>query len=105
MSEVVAVILGCAAGSAAVRAAGPVVFGGRRMSSTFTALVTALSPALLAALVITQAGADGTALAAGADTAGVAAGGVAALVTRSPVVAVVCAAAVTAVLRASGALA
>lgn len=105
MSEVLAVIVGCAVGSAVVRATGPVLFGGRRMPRTFTVLVAALSPALLAALVVTQALADGPRLAAGADTAGVAAGGLVAVATASPVAAVVVAAAVTALLRATGTLA
>jgi hypothetical protein len=59
-----------------------------------------LAPALFAALVVTQALADGQRLAVGADTVGVAAGGLVAWRTGSVIGCVVVAAAVTALLRA-----
>ena len=59
-----------------------------------------LAPALLAALVATQALADGDQLKVGADTAGVAAGGLVAWRTGSIVACVLVAPAVTAALRA-----
>ena len=59
-----------------------------------------LSPALLAALVATQAFANGDHLAIGADTAGVAAGGLVIWRTGSIIACVLLAAAVTAGVRA-----
>ena len=49
--------------------------GGRELPTWFTSVVILLSPALLAALVATQAFAEGDHLALDADTVGVAAGG------------------------------
>jgi hypothetical protein len=62
--------------------------------------VILLSPALLAALVATQAFAEGDHLALEADTVGVAAGGLVIWRTGSIVACVVVAAAATAVVRA-----
>ena len=74
--------------------------GGRELPTWFTSVVVLLAPALLAALVATQALADGDQLRIGADTAGVAAGGLAAWRTGSIVPCVLLAPAVTAALRA-----
>jgi branched-subunit amino acid transport protein len=95
-----ALIAGCAAVTFAIKAAGPIALGGRELPDWFSRVVTLLSAALLSALVVTQALADGEQLAAGADTAGVATAGV--LLWRgAPIaVAVVVAAAVAAGLRA-----
>jgi branched-subunit amino acid transport protein len=95
-----AVILGCAAVTAAIKAAGPIALGGRELPTWFTSVVILLSPALLAALVATQAFAEGDRLALEADTAGVAAGGLVIWRTGSIVACVLVAAAVTAALRA-----
>ena len=100
MSTSVALIGGCAIVTAAIKAAGPVALGGRDLPDWFTSIVILLAPALLAALVVTQAFADGRDLAVGAETAGVAAGGAVAWGTRSIVGCVIAAAAVTAALRA-----
>jgi len=54
---------GCALVTAAIKVAGPVALGGRVMPAAFTAIVLLLAPALLAALVVTQALADGGRLA------------------------------------------
>jgi branched-subunit amino acid transport protein len=59
-----------------------------------------LAPALLAALVVTQAFADGQRLAVGPETAGVAAGALIVWRTGSVIGCVVAAAAITATLRA-----
>ena len=67
---------GCAAVTFAIKAAGPVAFGGRELPPWFDAVITLMAPALLAALIVTQALADGERLHVGADTAGVAAAGV-----------------------------
>ena len=65
-------------------------------------MVILLAPALLAALVATQASPEGDQLALGADTAGVAAGGAVTWRTGSIVACVLLAAAVTAGLRLLG---
>jgi len=94
-------IAGCAVVTAAIKAAGPVALGGRELPTWFTSVVVLLSPALLAALVATQAFAEGDRLALDADTAGIAAGGLAIWRTESIVACVVAAAAVTALVRAA----
>jgi branched-subunit amino acid transport protein len=93
-------IAGCAVVTAAIKAAGPIALGGRELPTWFTSVVILLSPALLAALVATQAFAEGDHLALDADTAGVAAGGAVIWRTGSIVACVVIAAAVTALVRA-----
>jgi branched-subunit amino acid transport protein len=93
-------IAGCAAVTAAIKAAGPIALGGRELPTWFTSVVILLSPALLAALVATQAFAEGDRLALEADTAGVAAGGLVIWRTGSIVACVVVAAVATAVVRA-----
>ena len=52
-------ILGLAVTTALVKAAGPVVFGGRKPHPAFLGVVAMMAPALLAALVVTSALADG----------------------------------------------
>ena len=69
-------IAGCAVVTFAIKAAGPIAFGGRDLPPWFDAVITLMAPALLAALIVTQALADGERLHVGADTAGVAAAGV-----------------------------
>jgi len=86
--------------TAAIKATGPIALGGRELPTWFTSVVILLSPALLAALVATQAFAEGDHLALDADTAGVAAGGLVFWFTRSIVGCVVIAAAATALVRA-----
>jgi branched-subunit amino acid transport protein len=100
MSTPAIVIAGCCVITAAIKAVGPVALGGRELSTWFTSVVILLSPALLAALVATQAFAQGDHLALDADTAGVAAGGLAIWRTGSIIACVVLAAAVTAAVRA-----
>ena len=100
MSTAAITIAGCCAVTAAIKAIGPVALGGRELPTWFTSVVILLSPALLAALVATQAFAEGDRLALSADTAGVAAGGLAIWRTGSIIACVVIAAAVTAAVRA-----
>lgn len=100
MSTSVALIGGCALLTAAIKGVGPVALGGRELADWFSSLVVLLAPALLAALVVTQALADGDRLAVGPNTAGVAAGGLVAFKTGSIIACVVVAAALTAGLRA-----
>lgn len=101
MSSGLVLVLGCAASSALLRAAGPLALAGRQLPRRLMSVVGLLAPALLAALVVTHTLADDDRLRVGADTAGVAVAGLVAWRTRSPVAAVLVAAAVTAVLRAA----
>lgn len=86
--------------SNAVRAAGPVALGGRELPGWFDRVIALLAPALLAALVVTQALADDDRLHVGADTAGVATAGLVFLRGGSVLTGVGVAVAVTAGLRA-----
>jgi branched-subunit amino acid transport protein len=100
VSASVALIGGCAIVTAAIKAAGPVALGGRKLPAWFAGVITLLAPALLAALVVTQGLADGHRLVAGANTVGVAAGGLVVWRTGSVIACVVVAAGTTALLRA-----
>jgi branched-subunit amino acid transport protein len=99
VSSSVALIGGCALVTAAIKAVGPVALGGRALPLWFTSVIVLLAPALLAALVATQALADGDRLTVGAETVGVAAGGLVAWRTGSVVACGLVAAVVTALLR------
>jgi branched-subunit amino acid transport protein len=94
------VVAGLAIATAAVKAFGPVVFGGRQLPELLGRLIPLLAPALLAGLVVTETtGGHGRSVAIDARLAGlaVAAG---ALALRAPLyVVVVAAAAATALLR------
>lgn len=100
MSTSAAVIGGCAVVTVAIKSAGPAALGGRELPEWFRSAVVLLAPALLAALVVTQALAHGHRLHVGANTVGVLAGGLVAWRTRSIVACVAVAAALTAALRA-----
>jgi branched-subunit amino acid transport protein len=91
---------GCALVTAVLKAIGPIALGGRELPLWVTSVIVLLAPALLAALVFTQAFADGKDLTVGAETAGVVAGGLVAWRTGSIVGCVVVAAVLTAALRA-----
>ena len=86
----------------AIKGGGPALFGNRALPPALTRVVVLLAPALLAALVVTSAVADGPRLQLGADTGGVAVAGL--LLWRGVTVlpAVLLAAAVTAGLRWAG---
>ena len=100
MSTSVSLIAGLAVVTAAIKAAGPIVLGGRELPPRFLGVISLLAPALLAARVVTATLADGKELAVGEHTVGVAAGGGVAWKTGSIIGCVVVAAAVTAGLRA-----
>lgn len=100
MSTAFAVVAGCALVTAAIKAVGPIALGGRELPPRFEGVIMLLAPALLAALVATQAFAEGDQWRVGADTAGVAIGGLAAWRGASLIVTVLLAAAVTAAIRA-----
>lgn len=91
---------GCAVATAVLKAIGPIALGGRELPLWVTSVIVLLAPALLAALVFTQAFADGKDLAVGAETAGVVAGGLVAWRSGSIVACVIVAAVLTATLRA-----
>ena len=86
----------------AIKGVGPALLGDRELPPAFSRVVLLLAPALLAALVVTSAAADGTRLQVGADTAGVAFAGVLLLRGVTVLPAVVAAAAATALLRLLG---
>jgi branched-subunit amino acid transport protein len=88
------------AATVALKAAGPVLLGGRELPARVRVLVGLLAPALLAALVVTQTLASDRHVVVDARPAGVAAAAVS-LWLRAPIlVAVVVAAVVTAAIRA-----
>ena len=95
-----AVVGGAAAVTALIKGIGPFALGGRRLPGWFARVVVLLAPALLAALVVSSALADGRHLHVGADTAGVAVAGIALARGASVIVGVVIAAGITAALRA-----
>jgi branched-subunit amino acid transport protein len=83
----------------AFKASGPVLLGQRTLPPRVTALVEVLAPAMLAALVVTQAVGGDRALVLDERLAGVAAGGVA-IALRAPLLVVMAvAAAVAAAIR------
>jgi branched-subunit amino acid transport protein len=95
-------IVGLAVTTAAVKAAGPVLLGGRELPSRFSGLVALMAPALLTALVVTSVLADGDRWQVGAKTVGVVVGGVVAWRGASVVTTLVVAVALTALLRLAG---
>ena len=100
MSRVWIVLALVGAATVALKAAGPVLLGGRELPVRVRVLVGLLAPALLAALVVTNTVASGRHLVVDARLAGVAAAAVS-LRLRAPIlVAVAVAAAVTAAIRA-----
>ena len=97
-------ILVLAVGLATVglKAAGPLVLGGRQLPAPVLGVVGLLAPALLAALIATNTLASGDQLVVDARLLGVGAAALA-VVARAPVIVVVgVAAAVTALARAAG---
>jgi branched-subunit amino acid transport protein len=92
-------IAGCVVVTVAVKVAGPVLLGGRDLPDVVIRVVAYMAPALLAALVVTAAFADGHRLHVGAETVGMLAGGALLWRGRSVVLAVLLAVAVTAGLR------
>jgi len=96
----VGLIAACAIVTATIKGVGPVALGGRELPPWFTSIVAMMAPALFAALVVTQALADGREWAVGADTAGVALAGIAAWRGASVIAVVAIAVVTTAVLRA-----
>jgi hypothetical protein len=85
-----------------LKAAGPLVLGGRQLPAPVLGVVGLMAPALLAALIATNTLASGQQLVVDARLLGVAAAGIA-VVLRAPVIVVVAlAAVVTALARLAG---
>ena len=94
------VIVAVALASAAIKAAGPVLVGGRELPQRATAVVALLAPALLAALVVSETFGEDRHLVLDERALGVAIAAIA-LALRGPVLlAVALAAATTALVRA-----
>jgi branched-subunit amino acid transport protein len=94
-----AVVGGLGLATVAIKAVGPVLLGARRLPPRLLAPVRLLAPALLAALVVTQAFGSGRDLTLDARAAGLAAA-VAALLLRAPILVIIASAALaTALVR------
>jgi branched-subunit amino acid transport protein len=93
-------IVGGAILTVLIKSVGPVLLGGRELPIWATSVIMLLPPALLAALVVTQALADGDRIGVGPETAGVAAGGLVVWRTGSVLLCGLTAAVLTAALRA-----
>jgi branched-subunit amino acid transport protein len=95
MSQAWAIVLAVGLGTMAIKAAGPVLLGGRPLPEPVQRVVALFAPALLAALVATAAFGSGNDLVLDARAIGLAVGAIA-LILRAPVLAVVVAAAAAA---------
>lgn len=102
MSAVWATVAALTVATAAIRAAGPLLLGGRELPPRVMAMVALLAPSLLAALVVTQTFGADDGIAVDARVVGVATAALAIAARRSLLVAVVAAAAATAAVRALG---
>jgi branched-subunit amino acid transport protein len=99
VSEAWSAVLLVGAGTAVLKAVGPVGVAGRRLPQRVDDLLEMVAPAILAALVVTETFGDGRSLVADARLAGVVAG-VVAILFRAPLwVVVVVGAAATALVR------
>lgn len=94
MTKVWLVVAGSGLATAAIKAAGPVLLGGRPLPDRLAAVVTLIGPAVLAALVAINTFGDGRALTLDERAIGVGVAGIA-VWRRAPVLLVVAAAAAT----------
>ncbi|MCF6379038.1 AzlD domain-containing protein [Nocardioides KLBMP 9356] len=99
-TQVWVLIVGLAALTVLIKAAGPVVLGGRQLPPWFSRVTMLMAPALLSALVVTSVLAAGRSWSVGAHTVGVGVAVVMLWRRCSLVLCVVVAVAVTAGLRA-----
>jgi branched-subunit amino acid transport protein len=90
----------CVVATVLIKATGPVMLGGRELPSVVLRVIACMAPALLAALVVTSALAEGRSFHVGAHVAGMVAGGLLMWRGRSVVLAVLVAMVVTAAIRA-----
>jgi branched chain amino acid efflux pump len=100
MSGAWIVVLGVAAATIAIKAAGPVLLGGRPLPARVDGVIRLLAPAVLAALVVTATFAHERSLVLDPRAAGVGAAAVAIRLKAPILVVIVVAAATTAVVRA-----
>ena len=100
MSTIWVVVIGCAIVTFVIKAAGPMLSGGRELPAVVQDVLVLFAPALLAALVVVSALANEKTITADAETAGVAVSGLVYWRSRSIVWCVVTAAVVTAGIRA-----
>jgi len=94
-----AAVIAVGAGTVVLKAVGPVGVSGRRLPARVNDLLTMVAPAILAALVVTEAFASGRSLLLDARVAGLAAGVIAILVRAPLWVVVIVGAAATALVR------
>ena len=99
-SELWLIVAGTAVVTAVIKATGPIALGGRELPPRAAGVIGLLASALLAALIVTEAFADGDRLALGPQTAGVVVAGIAFARDASILVGVGLAVVVTALLRA-----
>ena len=102
MTEVWTVVALSGIGSIALKAAGPVLLGGRPLPERVDAIVRLLGPALLGALVAIGTFADGQDLVLDARIVGVAAAAIAVAMRAPALLVVIVAAVVTAAVRMAG---
>jgi branched-subunit amino acid transport protein len=102
VSDAWIVVLAVGAATVTIKSVGPVLFGGRSLPAALTGVVELLAPAVLAALVVTQALASGQSTSLDARLVGMGAAGIA-LWRKAPIlVVIVVAAAATALTRLFG---
>jgi len=93
-------ILALTVGTVAIKAAGPVLVGGRELPQRVERVIALFAPALLSALIVVETfGGVGRTLVIDARAAGLAAAAVVLVTTDSLVGAIVCSAAATALVR------
>jgi branched-subunit amino acid transport protein len=95
-------ILVVAVANFVIKAAGPVLLGGRELPRPFVAVIALLGPALLTALVVVGTFSDGSSLRIDAQAAGVAVAGAAFLVRAPMLAAIALGALAAALLRLAG---
>jgi len=96
------VVIAVSLATIAIKGAGPLLAGGRELPHAVAGVVSLLAPAVLAALIVTNALADGRSIVLDARGAGLAAATLA-IALRAPILVVIVAAAATAaILRALG---
>jgi branched-subunit amino acid transport protein len=100
LTEVWITIAGLTAATMALKAAGPLIVGGRELPERALAVIALLAPALLAALVLTGTFTDGKELTLDPRAAGLGCAALAALLRAPLLVTVLVAAVGTAVVRA-----
>jgi branched-subunit amino acid transport protein len=100
MKDIWLVIGALAVTTAAIKAAGPALVGGKELPAPVARVIALFAPALLAALIVTETfGGPGSSITLDARAGGVAAAAVVLVTKRSLIGAVVAAALVTALLR------